>query len=249
MKYAVITDNGGGENAVWHDVTGEEYSFAKYNESILLPGTLIVYHRSKKKSDSPHIPDRMSDESHYFGVAEIGKVVDTPDGNLRAEIRNFLRFRYPVNIHRPDGTYYEKNPFFQQGVRSSNKSVYDEIVAASRVAPTPAPVRQTKRKGIKSLATLEVVKRSNSFAGGRYEIVTSYSGYYIYNVADRLYYLLEKPASFKPTFPDLRVLVGSCGSFLIQHNGTKIGFIKVTNYGVCYESSVSSKLSPISVNM
>ena len=27
MNYAVITDNGGGENEIWHDVEGEEYTF------------------------------------------------------------------------------------------------------------------------------------------------------------------------------------------------------------------------------
>ena len=74
MDYTVITDNGGGEDQIYHDVEGEIYTFPPMYKMKLLPGTQVVYHRNKKTPTSPNIPTRMSDDSHYFGVAEIGKL-------------------------------------------------------------------------------------------------------------------------------------------------------------------------------
>ena len=243
MNYAVITDNGGGKDAVWHDVAGEEYSFPEEYMNYLEPGTQVIYHRAKKRADSPLIVDRLSDESHYFGVALVGDVSKTPDGNYRAEIRDFCKFKYPVDIHRPSGEYYEINPFFQRGVRPTDKTVYDDIVAASKLPPTPAKPKVVKRKGIKSLASLSVIQRSKKFNDDKYEVVTSSSGYYIYNVADALYYLLECPASFDAKAPNLRILASPGGCYLILHDGKKIGVINIIDNGVLYDSQVTKDFS------
>lgn len=249
-KYAIITDNGGGENAVWHDVAGVEYTFQKYKKEILSQGTKVVYHRAAKKKGSPEIIDRLSDESHYFGVAEIGVVTETAEGNLRAEIVGYQKFQYPVPLKRPSGEYYEVNPFFQTGVRQAEESVYNDIVMASKVPPVPAPPKTVKRKGIKSCAELDVEQSSNLFHDEKYKIVTAKDGYYIYSDANKLYYRLEKPSLFSPSAPNLKAFPGKSGTrILIKHNGKEIGIIVPESKGVKYTSIVSPKVGTITVNM
>lgn len=249
-NYAIITDNGGGDNAVWHDVEGEEYTFPVTYQKILTEGTKVVYHRSAKKPDGPVIQDRLSDSSHYFGVAKIGAITTTPEGNLRAEIVDYERFRYPVGIHRPEGPYYEWNPFFQQGVRRATKDVYDDIVAASLIPPAPAAPKATKRKGIKSCQNLLILRQSNLFDNNKYKVVTGRDGYYIYNVADNLYYELEKPKPFFGGKTDLKVIASSSRrGYLIIHDGTNIGLVTPISNGVFYESRINTSLGTITINM
>lgn len=175
--YTIITDNGGGEDQIYHDVEGQIYTFPPMYRSKLLLGTKVVYHRNKKSSTSPYIPTRMSDDSHYFGVAEIGEVRPTNDGNLRATIVNFRRFKYAVEIHTAGGGYYEENPFWQQGVRAANNEVYDSIVAASQFPPIPQDNKRAKTGGVKTTTSLSEGIASNSFCQKKYQVVTGAKGY------------------------------------------------------------------------
>lgn len=253
MNYAVITDNGGGEDQIYHDVEGQIYTFPPMYRSKLLPGTQVVYHRNKKTSKSPHIPTRMSDESHYFGVAEIGDVKPTNDGNLRATIVNFRRFKYPVEIHKPDGGYYEVNPFWQQGVRAANKEVYNAIGAASQFPPVPQSI---KTSGVKTTTSLEVGIASNPFCQKKYKVVTGPKGYYLKNLADGVYYELGKVESFDYKTGTLKVLAKKADSiheklsFLIRHESHQtidIGiFDQITN-GLYFTGKIDDK--DISINL
>lgn len=189
-QYTVITDNGGGPNQIYHDIAGEIYTFPTMYRNKLTPGTKVIYHRVKKKSDDESIPDRLSEESHYFGIAEIDTVSPTNDGNLRATIKNYKRFKYPVMIHRPNGDYYEIKPFFQQGARATTKEVYDDICKASTIEPIPVMKKTASKRGVRSLTQLMEGIRSNPFSHGKYQVVTGRNGYYLKNLADGVYYEL-----------------------------------------------------------
>lgn len=228
MIYTIITDNGGGDDQIYHDVEGLIYTFPTMYRAKLLPGTQVVYHRNKKSATSPHIPTRMSDASHYFGVAEIGDVVPTKDGNLRATIVNFKRFVYPVDIHKADGSYYEENPFWQQGVRPAKKNVYDSIVAASKFPPVVPDKRSTKPTGVKTTTTLAEGIASAPFCQKKYQVVTGTKGYYLKNLADGVYYELAKVANFSYREGTLKVLAKKSApssdtlSFLVRHETSSV---------------------------
>jgi len=223
MNYTVITDNGGGEDQIYHDVEGQIYTFPPMYKSLLLPGTQVIYHRNKKTPTSPYIPTRMSDDSHYFGVAEIGNVKPTKDGNLRATIVNFRRFKYAVEIHKTGGDYYEVNPFWQRGVRAANKEVYDTIVSASLLPPIPQDSKRIKTYGVKTTTSLVEGVVSNPFCQKKYQVVTGPKGYYLKNLADGVYYELGKVASFDFKDGTIKVLAKKADpsqdklSFLIRH--------------------------------
>lgn len=231
-KYTVITDNGGGPNQIYHDVAGEIYTFPPMYRNKLTPGTHVIYHRAKKKKDDENIPGRMSDESHYFGIAEIGGVSATNDGNLRATIKNFKQFMYPVMIHRPNGEYYEYKPFFQQGVRATTKEIYNDICTASSIKPEPKSPKTPSKRGIRTFTFLEEGLKSALFCKGKYQVVTGRGGYFLKNIADGIYYELGKVKGFHYQDGSLKVLAqkskaeGAQLSFMIRHE-TSSGIIEV----------------------
>ena len=250
MDYTVITDNGGGEDQIYHDVEGEIYTFPPMYKMKLLPGTQVVYHRNKKTPTSPNIPTRMSDDSHYFGVAEIGEVNPTKDGNLRATIVKFRRFKYPVEIHKTGGGYYEENPFWQQGVRAANKEVYDAIVAASQFPPVPQDNKRIRTTGVKTTTSLEVGIESNPFCQKKYQVVTGPKGYYLKNLADNIYYELGRVDSFDYKTGTLKVLAKKTDplndklSFLIRHEilqTVDIGIIDQITNGLHFTGRIDGK--------
>ena len=256
MDYTVITDNGGGENQIYHDVEGQIYTFPPMYKSRLLSGTQVVYHRNKKTPTSPNIPTRMSDDSHYFGVAEIGEVRETNDGNLRATIVKFRRFKYPVEIHKPGGDYYEENPIWQQGARATNKKVYDAIVAASQFPPIPQDSKRIKTSGVKTTTSLNVGIASSPFCQKKYQVVTGPKGYYLKNLTDGVYYELGKVASFDYKAGTLRVLAQKADplhkkiSFLIRHKCQQVVdigiFDQITN-GLHFTGKIDGKNISVSL--
>lgn len=255
MTYTIITDNGGGEDQIYHDIEGQIYTFPPMYKGKLLPGTQVVYHRNKKTATSPNIPTRMSDESHYFGIAEIGEVKETNDGNLRATIVNFRRFEYAVEIHKYGGGYYEENPFWQQGVRAANKDVYDAIVAASKLPPLP-PDKQIKTDGVKTTTQLVEGIVSNIFCQKKYQVVTGIKGYYLKNLADGVYYELGRVASFDYKDGTLKVLAKKANplqenlSFLVRHEGLRtvdIGIFDQIPNGLHFTGRIDGK--NISINL
>jgi len=256
MKYTVITDNGGGEDQIYHDVEGQIYTFPPMYRSKLLPGTQVVYHRNKKTPTSPNISTRMSDDSHYFGVAEIGEVKPTNDGNLRATIINFRRFKYAVDIHKAGGGYYEENPFWQQGVRTANKNVYDAIVAASMFPSIPQEKKLKKTDGVKTTTSLVEGIASNPFCQKKYQVVTGVKGYFLKNLADGVYYELGKVASLDYKVGVIKVLAKKADntaeklSFLIRHEGQQtidIGIFDIITNGLHFTGRIDGK--DISINL
>lgn len=250
MTYTVITDNGGGETQIYHDVEGEIYTFPPMYKAKLQPGTQVVYHRNKKTPTSPHIATRMSDDSHYFGIAEIGSVVPTSDGNLRATIENFRRFTYPVEIHKADGSYYEENPFWQQGVRSASKEVYDAIIAASQIPPVPKEKKPARKHGIRTTTSLIEGISSKPFCKQKYQVVTGSKGYYLKNLTDGVYYELCKVNSFHFRRGTLMVLAKKADdgsgllSFLVRHseNTSKdIGILEQIENGLRFRNLLDEK--------
>ena len=256
MNYTVITDNGGGEDQIYHDVEGQIYTFPPMYRSLLLPGTQVVYHRNKKIPDSPYIPTRMSDDSHYFGVAEIGKVIQTKDGNLRATIINFRRFKYAVEIHKAGGDYYEVNPFWQRGVRAANKEVYDTIVAASQLPPVPQDSKRIKTYGVKTTTSLDEGIVSNLFCQKKYQVVTGPKGYYLKNLADGVYYELGIVDRFDYRGGTIKVLAKKKDSsqdklsFLIRHEVQQtidVGIFDQISNGLHFTGRIDGK--DININL
>ncbi|MDO4801792.1 MAG: hypothetical protein Q4A15_06470 [Prevotellaceae bacterium] len=228
MIYTIITDNGGGEDQIYHDIEGSIYTFPTMYRSKLLPGTQVVYHRNKKSPTSPYISTRMSDDSHYFGVAEIGAVVPTKDGNLRASIVKFKRFVYPVDIHKSDGSYYEEKPFWQQGVRPANKSIYESIIAASKFPPVVPDKKTARITGVRTTTSLAEGISSAPFCQKKYQLVTGSKGYYLKNLADGVYYELAKVANFSYREGTIKILAKKSNrssdvlSFLVRHETSRI---------------------------
>ena len=256
MNYTVITDNGGGEEQIYHDVEGHIYTFPPMYRSKLLPGTQVIYHRNKKTLTSPYIPTRMSDDSHYFGVAEIGEVKATNDGNLRATILNFRRFKYAVDIHKTGGGYYEVNPFWQQGVRAANKEIYDAIVTASEFPPVPQDNNRVKTFGVKTTTSLEEGLVSSPFCQKKYQVVTGPKGYYLKNLADGVYYELGKVSSFGYKDGTIKVLAKKEAllqnklSFLIRHEVQQtidIGIFDQISNGLHFTGRIDGK--DININL
>lgn len=222
--YTIITDNGGGERNIYHDVTGEVYTFPPQYKSLLDTGTKVVYHRAAAKKGEERIPGRMSEESHYFGVAEIGEIIKTEDGNYRATIINYSKFKFPVGIHRPNGEYYEERPFFQQGVRKANEEIYNDILAAST---TDTMSLDKPRRGYRTLTSLTIGIESNVivYEDREYVVVTSRKGYYLQS-PDHIYYELKLVAHFYNwNSGDLRVIKSPSGSYLILHDSKRIGIL------------------------
>lgn len=247
QNFTVITDNGGGPRNIYHDVTGQIYTFPPRYRALLLPGTKVVYHRAASKKPAEKIPGSLSDESHYFGIAEIGEVILTEDGNYRATILHYFPFKYPVNIHRPDGEYYESSAFFQQGVRKINQTIYDDIYAASSIAPSVTP-KTHKIRGHRSTAVLLTGLKSGPFEYNSkiYEVVTGKKGYYLKS-PDNIFYELKKVQKFENwNTGSLKVFKSTTNeNFLIMHDTQQIGTLIPISTGMKFADSKST----VSVNI
>lgn len=213
-NYAIIADNGGSD-LQYKDIVGEVYTFPTMYASILVTGTKFVYQRCGVESMKVLEPDkeRLSDDPHYFGVAEIGLVKDIGGGRYEAEIINYKKFVKAVPFRLKDGSHFEvaRGQFWRNGVRQSQKEVYDEILKASTgvipttsplsgLMPPPRPVspRITKTDNIRTVArnrsSVQVKDRiscsivSPSFHDDCYEVVTAHDGYWLHSIVDEKYY-------------------------------------------------------------
>ena len=197
MAYAVIADNGGSDLR-YKDIVGEVYTFPSAYVNILTEGTKFVYQRCSVGSMRVTEPDdqRLLDEAHYFGVAEIGPVHFVGEGRYEAQIINYRGY------------------FWRNGVRATIKEVYDEIVKASEgtiptsapasipqpdpSAPTPKasspkPRTATPKKPHNTARVqkdLVVSLESRSFANDRLQVVATKTGYWLYSIPDDKYYFL-----------------------------------------------------------
>ena len=139
--YAIITEN---DVSQWDDDTGVIYHFPKRYQKYLATGTKVIYYKGKIK-DKKYSAARQSDKPHYFGIATIGEVYpdkNSSKGDLFALIEEYQGFKQAV-IAKTDNGYYEiipdnkKTNYWRDGVRYSNKSVYDKIVSDSAIEQKP----------------------------------------------------------------------------------------------------------------
>lgn len=214
-NYAIIADNGGSDQK-YRDIVGEVYTFPSNYANILLEGTKFVYQRCGLSSMKVQEPDdeRLLDEPHYFGTAEIGKVVFVGDGRYEAEIINYKRFVKGVPFRLSDGSHFEvaRGQFWRNGVRASIKEVYDEICKigmggeiplssplAGMVPPPLTPVikkQDNKRATAKNRSSvqyktdIEEKLVSLSFADDCYTIAVNSKGYWLHSLVDERFYLI-----------------------------------------------------------
>lgn len=212
--YAIIADNGGSEQQ-YRDVVGEIYTFPSMYENILTEGTKFVYQRCSVQSMKVAEPDneRLLNESHYFGTAEIGPVKYIGDGLYEAEIINYKRFKHGVPFRLPDGSHFEVLPgyFWRNGVRYSQEEVYNEISKAGfgdipSTTPTagvtpierpriPVPT-DNKRKTAKNRSSvqykedIEVALSSKTFYNDTFQVVSDRDGYWLYSIVTNKYFRL-----------------------------------------------------------
>lgn len=215
-NYAIIADNGGSD-LKYRDVVGEVYTFPAMYANILVEGTKFVYQRCGVSSMKVAEPDkeRLLTEPHYFGTAEVGRVKDLGAGMFEAEIINYKHFVKGVPFRLSDGTHLEvaSGQFWRNGVRRSQKEVYDEIVKASLgtipvtsplshliAIPTIFPTTSTtanRRVTAKNRSSVQVKDslsdvgiNSNSFANDCLEIVTNKTNYWLHSLIEDKYYLI-----------------------------------------------------------
>lgn len=212
-QYAVIADNGGSEQK-YRDIVGEVYTFPSMYAGILVEGTKFIYQRCGKDSMKVAEPDneRLLDEPHYFGVAEIGPIHPVVGDRFEAQIINYKHFKRGVPFRLSDGTHFEIKPgqFWRNGVRETQKEVYDAILEASTgvipittplkdvtpIAPRrPVPTKNTRktatnRSSVQYKTELSRGLSSRTFANDCLQFVTDKTGYWLYNIVTNTYYLI-----------------------------------------------------------
>lgn len=253
MKYAVIVDNNGGPNLIYHDVTGEVYTFPKQYQKILQEGTKVIYMRSAKKKDSPEGLMRLMKEAHYFGTAVIGKIVITEGENLRADILDYKQFKYGVPFSC-NGKRWEiiKGLGHINGVREISEDIYNAIVAASSTPPSSKPSPKRKTNGARSTKVLTTWIESKLFHENNLKVVTGSEGYYLYSAPSAIYYELIKNSSKELRSGEIKIL-RSGSSFVIIHNYDsllhQIGIIDIVENGVNFTPSGGTNKDVIAIKL
>lgn len=225
--YARITNDSKSEAGnKFSDVAGQHYTYQDLHAGKLKVGTKVVYH---------HVSGN-GVESHYFGIAEIGEIMKTPDGNNRAIMKegSYHRFDVKVPIKRKNGTYYEGNSsVFQSGVRNISKEVYDEIVSNGK-STTPAGV----------LSGLTIDSASSEFESKKFKVVANKKGYYLVNLHDNTYYpLIEENIGINSTSLTIKILKNASGVYVIMVNGSPKGYLTLFDKGIIFESASSKKVT------
>ncbi len=217
MAYAVIADNGGSDLR-YKDIVGEVYTFPSIYVNLLTEGTKFVYQRCSVSSMRVAEPDneRLLDEAHYFGVAEIGPVHYVGEGLYEAQIINYKHFKRGVPFRLANGDHFENalGYFWRNGARATIKEVYDEIIKASEgTIPTCTPpsipqpdstsstpktsaskarstVSRKPHNTVKTNKDLVTWIKSRTFSNDRFQVVTSKTGYWLYYLPDDKYFFL-----------------------------------------------------------
>lgn len=244
-QYAIIADNGGSDQK-YRDVVGEVYTFPSMYANILTEGTKFVYQRCSKSSMKVAEPDneRLLDEAHYFGTAEIGPVKEIGGGLFEAEIINYKHFKHGVPFRLSDGSHFEVLPgyFWRNGVRYSQQEVYDEISKAGFGAiPTTTPTAgispiasprtaipiENKRKTAKNRSSVQVKSvinkslSSKTFFNDTLEIVTDKDGYWLHFIVTDKYYRIAHQSRIKYNEGEIKILRGLISKVPILYNDTR----------------------------
>lgn len=249
MTYAIVADNGGSDQK-YRDVVGEVYTFPSMYANILTEGTKFIYQRCSVSSMRVAEPDneRLLTESHYFGTAEIGPVKFIGDGLYEAEIINYKRFHHGVPFRLPDGTHFEVLPgyFWRNGVRYSQKEVYDEISKAgfgaipstsplAGVAPINPPriplPTENKRKTAKNRSSVQIkdtitcALESKPFFNDTLQVVTDRDGYWLYSLVMDKYYRIAHQSSIKYKEGEIKILRGLISKDPIVFNDSRFSIV------------------------
>jgi len=131
--YSIITEN---DQSQWADQTGVLYHFPKRYKKYLSSGTKVIYYKGRLKNRA-YREKRLSDDPHYFAVAEIGEVFpdkESTKSDLFATIVNYSPFKKPV-LAKEGNEYLEEIPenrisnYWRDGVRKIEPSVYNRILS------------------------------------------------------------------------------------------------------------------------
>lgn len=144
--FAVIIEN---DESKWDDETGVQYHYPKMYQKYLEPGTKVLYYKGRIK-DKKFEHERLSNDPHYFAVAEISSIeeVEGESGSdLIAYINDYREFSEAVP-HKVDGEPLEEIPetqksnYWRRSVRDISQAVYDHILSKATSLPaTPAGPR------------------------------------------------------------------------------------------------------------
>ena len=254
MNYAVIADNGGSDQK-YRDIVGEVYTFPSMYANILTEGVKFVYQRCSVSSMRVAEPDkeRLLNESHYFGTAEIGKVKYIGENLYEAEIINYKHFNHGVPFRLKDGSHFELLPgyFWRNGVRCSQKEVYDEISKAGfGTIPTTTPLvgvkpqenlrnpiwTNNKRKTAKNHSSVQIKKdlirgvSSKTFSNDTLQIVTDRTGYWLYDIVSDTYYLLANIGGNRFDAGEIKIMRGLISKNPIIYDNKRFGITHDDGY-------------------
>ena len=244
-QFVVLTENGGSESNIYHDVTGVLYSFPKSSLKLISQGVKYIYHSPALKKGETRQLGRLSDLSHYFGCGEIGTVTPTPEGNYTAQIINYKPFAHPVFLYEAGVTYFEgEGTVFQKGVRRISETVYNKIIQASM---TPFLSTSTRpNKGIRTRTSLNVLLHSRGIPtqNGNCQVVTDSDGYWLMDQTSKVYYPLKRVSPFpKKDVGELRVLKSKHNDrYILLHDNEEVGTIEPTNGGILFTDSATKAI-------
>jgi putative restriction endonuclease len=132
-NYAVIVQN---DESPWNDIKGDLYHYPSTYQSILTPGCNIVYYK-RRIWDKAYAAERLSAESHYFGIGVIGDSILDPNSNKKDRCCEILGYREFVKAvpFKVNGEYLEEIPkskasnYWRFDVREITRRVFDTIQA------------------------------------------------------------------------------------------------------------------------
>jgi 5-methylcytosine-specific restriction enzyme A len=138
-NFAIITEN---DESEWDDETGVQYHFPKRYEKYIPEGTKIIYYKGKIK-DTGYSNQRLSNNPHYFGIAEIDYIKKDPKslkGDLYAILKKYKQFDKAISNRNPStNSYYEVIPsnliknYWYNAVRPITREIYDLILGSNEV--------------------------------------------------------------------------------------------------------------------
>ena len=161
--FAVIIEN---DESKWDDETGVQYHYPKMYQKYLEPGTKVLYYKGRIK-DKKFEPDRLSNDPHYFAVAEISSI-EPVDGehsrDLIAYITGYREFSEAVP-HKVDGKPLEEIPeaqksnYWRRSVRDISQAVYEHILSKATGLPATLDSDRDGRQGRLTSTSIEGKKK------------------------------------------------------------------------------------------
>lgn len=131
MKYLVLAEN---DESKYDDKTGKSYHYPFKYRNAISTGDKVIYYKGKLKNKDFR-NKRLSEDPHYFGTAEVGKISSHPDNNsLVAEIDNYVSFEIALpfkdtNGHLEDIPESKKSNYWRDGVRIISEENFLKILS------------------------------------------------------------------------------------------------------------------------